>query len=246
VRSSARAPRKSTRHQRPHARGEVKLALIGVDIPVSRAYMESGAEYATEAGMRVATRQIMPLTVTDFSPFATQVVQADANWAWAGGPWGAEIGPFEALQKLGWTGNYVLYAHQPAEEEFRRRKVDALYGVTSNALFTEDLPIHHEIRAAAQKYGATYPIEQLAEGWVTAMVLEEAVRSSDAPFGAAQLRAALDRLDLDTRGLRGTRLTYTPDNHFRTQVSYRVYHWDSHQQRIVIARDWDTADVAAR
>jgi len=229
-----------------HATPEVKLGLIGVDIPVSRAYMDSGAEYANAAGMRVVTKQIMPLTVADFSPFATQVLQSDANWTWAGGPWGAEIGPFEALQKLGWNGNYVLYAHQPAEEEFRRRKVDTLYGVTSNALFAEDLPIHNEIRAAAQKYGATYPVEQLAEGWVTAMVLDEAIRMSDAPFGAAQLQAALNRLDLDTRGLRGTRLTFTPENHFRTQVSYRVYHWESHQQRIVIASDWDTADVAAR
>jgi branched-chain amino acid transport system substrate-binding protein len=229
-----------------HATGEVKLGLIGVDIPVSRAYMDSGAEYANAAGLGVVTKQIMPLTVTDFSPFATQVVQADANWAWAGGPWGAEVGPFEALQKLAWTGNYVLYGLPPAEEEFRRRRVDALYGVSSNALFAEDLPIHNDIRAAAQKYGATYPVEQLAEGWVTAMVLEEAVRTSDAPFGAAQLRAALDRLDLDTHGLRGTRMTFTPENHFRTQVSYRVYHWDSHQQRIVIARDWDTTEVAAR
>jgi hypothetical protein len=225
---------------------QVHLGLVGVDIPVSRAYMDSGAEYGSAAGMQVATRQIMPLTVTDFTPFATQVAQSGANWAWAGGPWGAEIGPFDALQKLGWRGNYMLWAHQPAEEEFRRRRSPNLYGLAANTLFAENLPIHTEIRETAAKYGATYPAEQLAEGWVTAMALEEIVRNTEAPGLGPQVQAALNALDLDTRGLRGTRMTFTPENHFRTRTSYRVYHWDERQERIVALRDWETVDVLPR
>jgi ABC-type branched-subunit amino acid transport system substrate-binding protein len=225
------------------AGSDVKLGLIGMDIPISRAYVAAGEENAVQAGMQVVTRQILPLTVTDFSSFATQVAQSGAHWAWAGAPWGAALGPFESLQKLGWTGNYLLWAHQPAEEDFRRRKVDNLYGLAANALFVEDLPIHREIRATADKYGTTYPVEQLAEGWVTAMALEEAVRTAVEPLGPPEFQAALNTLDLDTRGLRGGRLTFTPENHFRTQIHYRVYRWDSQQGRIVTVRDWQPIDV---
>jgi ABC-type branched-subunit amino acid transport system substrate-binding protein len=225
---------------------EVRLGLVGVDVPVSRAYMDSGAAYGLAAGMKLATTQVMPLTVTDFTPFATQVAQSGTNWAWAGGPWGAEIGPFDALQKLGWRGNYMLWAHQPAEEEFRRRHSPNLYGLAANTLFAENLPIHNEIRIAAAKYGATYPAEQLAEGWVTAMALEETLRTTEAPGLGTQVQAALNTLDLDTRGLRGTRLTFTPENHFRTRTSYRVYHWDERQERIVALRDWETVDILPR
>lgn len=224
---------------------DVNLGLIGVDIPLSRAYVESGEELAARAGMHVVSKQVMPLVVTDFSAFATQIAQSGANWAWAGAPWGAELGPYESLQKLGWTGNYLLWAHQQAEEEFRRRKADALYGLTANALFVEDLPIHREIRAAAEKYQASYPAEQLGEGWAIAMALEEAIKASLDPNSAVAVQAALNKLDVDTRGLRGSRLTFTPDNHFRTQISTRVYHWDSQLGRIVIVRDWDAVDVTA-
>jgi branched-chain amino acid transport system substrate-binding protein len=228
------------------ATSQVKLGLLGVDIPLSRAYIDTSIQLAGPAGIQVVAQQVMPLTVTDFTPFATQIAQSGANWAWAGGPWGAEIGPFESLQKLGWTGNYLLYAHQAAEEDFRRRKVDTLYGITSNAMFFEDLPIHREIRAAAERYGSTYPAIELAEGWVTAMAVEEAFRTSGAPSSAAELQASLNRLDVDTRGLRGSRLTFTSDNHFRQTLAYKVYRWDTRQDRIVVARDWEPTDVTAK
>ena len=234
----------AVRFIRSVAEPHTSLALTGVDIPLLRVYLEAAASASSAAGLPVVTTQIMPLTVTDFSPYATQVLQSGATWMFATGPWGVEIGPYEALQKLGYTGNYLLWAHQAAEEEFRRRRSDTLYGLTGNALFVENLPVHREIRAAAERYASSYPAEQLAEGWVTAMAVDEVLRTSASP-AASDLLASLNHLDLDTRGLRGTRLTFTPDNHFRQSVSYRVYRWDSRQERIVVVRDWEAAEVAA-
>lgn len=224
---------------------DVKLGLIGMDTPLSRAYMDSAEEYASQNGMQAVTKQIMPLTTIHFTPYATQVAQSGANWAFAGAPWGAEIGPFEALQKIGWTGNYLLWAHQPAEEELRRRKSDTLYGLAGNTLFVEDLPIHQEIRATAERYKTTYPVEQLAEGWVVAMVLDEVIKSAGTG-GPSEIQAALNRLDLDTQGLRGGRLTFTPENHYRSTVSYKLYRWDTQRNTIVAVRDWTSFDVVPR
>ena len=224
---------------------EVRLGLVGVDIPVSRAYMDAGAEYGSAARMQVATRQIMPLTVTDFTPFATQVAQSGANWAWAGGPWGDEIGPFDALQKLGWRGSYLLWAHQPPKKSSAvdvRRTCTGWPRIRSLPRTCRSTPRSEPRRPAMARPTGRATSRGLGYGHGA----RGDVRSVEAPGLAAQVQVALNKLDLDTRGLRGTRLTFTPENHFRTRISYRVYHWDNVQQRIVALRDSETVDVQPR
>jgi hypothetical protein len=220
--------------------------VIGVDVPNSRAYTDASEQLAISAGLRVLTREIVPPTTTDFASFATRIAESDATWAWANGPWGAQIGVFDSLQRLGWPGTYLVYGLAPAEEELRRRQASNLLALTATAMFAEQLPIHQEIRAAAAQYGTTYPVEQLGEGWVTAMVLHEVVRSSSETHDAGHVLSALNQLDLDTQGLRGSRITFTRDNHFRTQGSYKVYRWDSQTEQIAVVSDWEVVDVVPR
>ena len=226
------------------AKGPVKLALVGIDSPIVRTNFDHVTKLASESGMQVVTRQLMPPTATDYTPFATQVQQASADWVFAWSPWSSEIGPFDALQKLGWKGNYLLWAHQPAEEELTRRKADTLYAIAGNALFAEDLPVHKQIRAAAQKYKTSYPIEYMAEGWVTAQVLDQALRAAGSPADSKAVQGALAKLSVETQGLRGGPLVFTADNHFRTRAWYKIYRWDSQQNKMVTARDWVGLDVA--
>jgi len=228
---------------REAAREPVRLGLVAQDVPISRTSIDYAGERATEAGMQVVSKQVIPPTATDYTPFATQLQQAGANWVFAWAPWSTQIGPFDALQKLGWRGNYLLWAHQPAEEELTRRKSDALYALAGNALFAENLPIHQEIRAAVAKYKTTYPIEHMAEGWSAALALEQGLRNCGWPCGPRELRAAFNQLQVDMKGLRGGPLTFSSDNHYRTKVYFKVYRWDSQQNRIVTARDWAGLDV---
>ena len=78
---------------------------------------------------------------------------------------------------------------------------------------------------------------------------------SDGPRGGCQLQqrnsrrhvlSSLNKLDVDPRGLRGSRVTFTPDNHFRTQGSYKVYRWDSQTEQITVVSDWDAVDIVPR
>jgi branched-chain amino acid transport system substrate-binding protein len=225
------------------AREAVSLGLVAQDIPLSRTAMDYAAQVAGELGLAVVSRVTIPPTATDYTPFATQLQQAGANWVFAHTPWSTEIGVFDALQKLGWRGNYLLWAHQPAEEELARRKTDALFALAGNALFAENLPIHQEIRAAVATYKTTYPIEHLAEGWSAALALEQGLRQCGWPCGPRELQAAFNQLNVDMKGLRGGPLTFSPDNHYRPKTYYKVYRWDNQQSRIVTARDWAGLDV---
>jgi ABC-type branched-subunit amino acid transport system substrate-binding protein len=228
---------------RDAAREPVRLGLVALDVPVSRISIDHAERLMTEHGGQVVAKVVIPGNATDFTPFATQLQQAGANWVFAWAPWSTQIGPFEALQKLGWRGNYLLWAHQPAEEELARRRTDNLYALAGNALFVENLPAHQEIRQAAEKYKTTYPVEQMAEGWTAALVVEQALWGCGWPCDSATLQAVLSKLDVDMKGLRGGPLQFSADNHYRTKVYYKVYRWDPQQNRLVTVRDWGGLDV---
>jgi hypothetical protein len=51
----------------------------------------------------------------------------------------------------------------------------------------------------------------------------------------------MQNLMVDLRGLRGGRIEWTKDNHFRTKQAYRVYRGDG--SKIAIVKDWFVYDV---
>ena len=55
------------------------------------------------------------------------------------------------------------------------------------------------------------------------------------------MRAAMENLKIDTKGLRGGPIEWNKDNHFRTRLYYRVYKWDG--GKIARVQDWKTYDV---
>ena len=111
--------------------------------------------------MKTVDKEFIPPATADYTPFATKIKGADANWGYAYAPWPAEAKTFEALRRLGWGGEYLAYGHIQAEDELKRIADPGLEVLTANAMFRDDLPIQKEIRevaAAAGKYSypATY------------------------------------------------------------------------------------------
>ena len=117
------------------------------------------------------------------------------------------------------------------------------YVVNSNALFQEKQPIHQDIETAASKAGSKFPAQTMTEGWIGGMAIEAALKGAGWPADPAKVRAAMENLKIDTKGLRGGPIEWTKDNHFRTKQYYRVYRWDSGQNGIVRVKDWTAIDV---
>ena len=142
----------------------------------------------------------------------------------------------EALRKLGWQDDYIAWGHLEAEAELARLKDDKFYIINSNALFQEKEPIHQEIEAAAKNAGSKYPAQTMTEGWIGGMAIETALKAAGVSADRAKLRGAMENLTIDTKGLRGGPIVWTKDNHFRTQLYYRVYKWDG--SKISRVQDW--------
>ncbi len=221
---------------------KVKVGFVAQDIPLSRIELEFAEQHAKELGMDTIPVVVVPGASPDFAPFAQNLKDAGADWVFSWAPWGVEIGVFEALQRVGWKGNYLLYGHQPAQDELTRLRAPNLYALTGNAMFIENLPIHAEI-ASLVKGQTNHPAHYMAEGWTSAMVLDAGLRRCGWPCSREKLTQALASVSVDTKGLRGGPIEMTADNHYRKTTYYKVYRWDASKTAIVSVGGWSKLDI---
>jgi ABC-type branched-subunit amino acid transport system substrate-binding protein len=223
------------------AKEPVKIGFAAMAIPLSRGEMEFAAKQAPELGMTALAIEVIPPPTADYTPFATKLKDAGANWVFSWAPWVTQVRTFEALRRLDWKGDYIAWSHLEAEGELKRIKDSRLYVVGANALFVDNLPIQKEIAEAAQKAGGKYPPEQMTEGWIAGMVIEAALKGAGWPATAAKIQASMQNLKVDLKGLRGGPIEWTKDNHFRTKQYYRVYKWDG--SKVALVKNWYPYDV---
>src|SRR5262245_43487404 len=225
------------------AKEPVKIGFSAMAIPLSRGEMEFAAKQAPDLGMTALGIEVIPPPTPDYTPFATKLKDAGANWVFSWAPWVTQVRTLEALRRLGWEGDYITWAHLEAEGELKRLKDGKLFVVGANALFEDNLPIQKEIAEANKKAGSKYPPEQMTEGWIAGMVIEAALKGAGWPATPAKVQASMQNLKVDLKGLRGGAMEWTKDNHFRTKQYYRVYKWDAASSKIVRAKDWVAYDV---
>jgi ABC-type branched-subunit amino acid transport system substrate-binding protein len=225
------------------AKGPVRLGLVAMAIPLSRGEMDYAETHSKTMGMTPVDKEVIPPPTADYTPFATKLKDANANWVFSWAPWVTQVKTFEALRRLGWQDDYITWSHIEAEAELVRIKDPRFYVIGANALFQDNLPVHKEIRDAAKAGGSRYPAEQMTEGWVGGLVLEAALKGAGWPADAGKIRAAMENVKVDTKGLRGGPIEWSKDNHFRKRQYYRVYRWDAGKSAIVQAKDWVGYDV---
>lgn len=223
------------------AKGAVKIGFAAMAIPLSRGEIDFAENQAPALGMTAVDKEIIPPPTADYTPFATKIKDADANWVFSWAPWVTQVRTFEALRRLGWSGDYIAWAHLEAEDELKRVKDSKFYVIGSNALFEDALPIQRDIANAAKQAGSKYPADEMTEGWIAGMVIEAALKGAGADVTAAKLQASMQNLKVNLKGLRGGPIEWTKDNHFRTRQYYRVYRWDG--TKVALVKDWFAYDV---
>lgn len=223
------------------AKGPVKIGFSAMAIPLSRGEMDYAEGLSKQMGMTPVDKEVIPPPTPDYTPFATKLKDADPDWVYSWAPWVTEVRTLESLRKLDWQGDYVTWGHLEAENELKRLRDSKLYTVNSNAMFQEGLPIQKEIEDAAKTANSKYPADTMTEGWIAGMVIETALKDAGWPATPAKIQAAMENLKVDTKGLRGGPIVWTKDNHFRTHLYYRVYHWDG--SKIAQVQDWKAYEV---
>ena len=223
------------------AKGPVKMGFSAMAIPLSRGEIDYAEELSKKVGMTPVDKEVIPPATADYTPFATKLKDADPNWVFSWAPWVTQVRTLEALRKLDWQGDYIAWGHLEAESELKRLNDSKFYTINSNAMFQDGLPIQKQIEEAAKAAKSKYPADTMAEGWIAGMVIEAALKSAGWPGSPEKLQAAMENLNVDLKGLRGGPIVWTKDNHFRTHLYYRVYHWDG--SKIARVQDWKAYEV---
>ena len=223
------------------AKGPVKIGFSAMAIPLSRGEIDYAEELSKKVGMTPVDKEVIPPPTADYTPFATKLKDADPNWVFSWAPWVTQVRTLEAMRKLGWQGDYIAWGHLEAESELKRLSDSKFYTINSNAMFQDGLPIQKQIEEAAKAAKSKYPADTMAEGWIAGMVIEAALKSAGWPATPEKLQAAMENLNVDLKGLRGGPIVWTKDNHFRTHLYYRVYHWDG--SKIARVQDWKAYEV---
>jgi len=221
----------------------VKLGLIGIPVPISRIGVDNAEKIAAGIGMETVDKEFIPPTTADYTPFANKIKGAGANWGYAYAPWPAESKTFEALRRLGWTGNFMAYGHIQAEDELARIADPGLIVFMANSMFLEGGAVFQEIKDAAAAGKYSFPATYGTEGWLTGMVLEQILTKAGWPANAEKVTAAMEQVNLDTKGIRGGPLVWNKENHLRTKQYYRWYNYDAGKKSVVRLRDWLAVDV---
>jgi len=221
---------------------KVKVGFAAQDIPLSRIELEFAEQLAKEMGLEAIPVVVVPGNTPDFTPFAQKLKDAGADWVLSWALWHVEVGVFEALSRIGWQGGYLLYGHQQTQDELARLKVGNLYAFGGNTLFMENLPIHGEITNLVRGQ-TTHPAHYMAEGWVSAMVLEAGLKKCGWPCPKDKLATALASVSVDTRGLRGGPIEWTADNHYRKSTYYKVYRWDPAKNAVAPVGGWTRLEI---
>lgn len=221
----------------------VKLGLGAMAIPVSRGGIDFAEDYAKKLGMNVVEKQIIPPNASDYLPFATKIRSTEPTVVYSWAPWINQIRTFEGLRKLDWQNEFITWGHLEAENELRRVKDKNLFIIGANTLFNEELPVHKEIMAAAAAANSSFNPNQMAEGWIAGMTIEELLKVAGRDASADKILAAMQNLKVDVKGLRGGPIEFTPDNHFRKTQYYRVFRWDPAQNKIVTVKNWFKYDI---
>jgi branched-chain amino acid transport system substrate-binding protein len=225
------------------SKGPVRIGFAAMAIPLSRGEIDYAEGLAKTLGMTPVEKQITPPPTPDYTPFATKLNDAKPDWMYSWAPWVSEVRTFEAMRRLGWKGQYITWAHLNAEEELERIKDAGFYVFGTNAFIRDEAAMQAELRAVAARAGLKYPASYLAEGFVVGLVLESVLKQTPWPPTPKKALAAMNKVKVDLKGLRGGPLQWTKDNHFRTRQYYRVWHWDAAKGEVARVQDWKAITV---
>lgn len=191
-----------------------------------------------------------PLQTTDFTSFVRPIADADPAAFFDISIASHAIGVAVAARNLGYENPIVFSMTATPETDIQQvadqvggEELYALSNITS--ISETDVEEIGRILDAAEKYGTEIdPSSATVNGWLMGMVIADALERCGADCDRAGLRDALEETDLDTKGLTGGPLTYSPTDHMGMRY-WTAYRWDDAEGELVRAVDeWTDFDPA--
>ena len=224
-----------------------KIACSAYDTPGGRFFSQWSSDWAKKLGLDVVYHEDVPPRTVDVTPWTSKVVKANPDiYTFAAG--GEIFIPVAtSLEKGGYKGD-LLFPDFVAEGDLTK----GIKRLMSNgewilwfcryASAYEKLPEYDRIRQAMRSFGHQYPLSaRHAQGWTMGRLIEKALRQAGWPTTRERLITVLENIELDTRGLTGGPIRYTPNDHFGPSW-WKAYRWNASKQALVPIMKWFKVD----
>lgn len=191
-----------------------------------------------------------PLETTDFTSYARTIANGDPAALFDISIASHAIGVAVASRNVGYEGPIVFSMTATPETDIKQvaeqtngENLHAISNITS--VSETQVPEIEKILAAAEKYGTDIePSSATVNGWLMGMTIADALERCGEDCDRAGLRDALEGTDLDTAGLTGGPLTFSPTDHTGKRY-WTAYSWDPAKGELVRAIDeWIEFDPA--
>lgn len=191
-----------------------------------------------------------PLETTDFTSYARTLANGDPAALFDISIASHAIGVAVATRNVGYEGPIVFSMTATPETDIKQvaeqtngENLHAISNITS--VSETQVPEIEKILAAAEKYGTDIePSSATVNGWLMGMTIADALERCGEDCDRAGLRDALEGTDLDTAGLTGGPLTFSPTDHTGKRY-WTAYSWDPAKGELVRAVDeWIEFDPA--
>lgn len=226
-----------------------RFAVTSVGTPGGRLMGSLAAKEATEFGFKVVYEESIPPGTIDMSPWAQKINAANPDiFLYMGGA-DITINLIVAVVKYGYKKAFLISDNLTPDhigkivEDLSQTKNDLYY--PSRFLLPRPFGDQHvaeydRMREAIKKFGSRYPLSaQLDGGWLTARVIEEAIRRVGWPCDRKALLASLEKTNLDPRGLFPGTVIFTPNDH-RGPEYINMYKWDYQGKTMKPVSNWIT------
>jgi branched-chain amino acid transport system substrate-binding protein len=224
-----------------HPKG--RIANSAYDTPGGRFWSQWAADWAKKMGLDVVYHEDVPPGTVDLSPWATKVAKADPDMFVIAVGGEIFIPLATALEKSGWTKD-LMFPDFVAEGDFvkgiKRLMTNGewilWFGRYASAF--EKIPEYDRIREAMKKFGHQYPLSaRHAQGWTMGRLIEQALKKAGWPCTRAKVIAALEQTNLDTKGLSGGPIRFTPTDHYGP-TWWKVSRWNATKKALVPVTGW--------
>ena len=224
-----------------------RMASSGYDTPGGRVFSQWASDWGKKLGLDVVYHEDIPPRTIDLMPWASKVAKANPD-IYTNAEGGEIFIPLAiALEKSGWTKDllfpdFVTEGH--LVKGIKRLMSDGewvmWFGRYASAY--EDIPEYDRIREAMKKFGHQYPLSaRHAQGWTMGRLIAQALMKAGWPCTREKVISALEKTDLDTKGLTGGPIRFTPTDHYGP-TWWKVYRWNAAQNALVPILDWFKID----
>jgi len=229
-----------------------RVAVTSFDTPGGRLCNDWSEAWCRKLGMQVVYRSEWPPATLNFTPWLMKISSAEPDMLISTVGGANYIPLLKQMEKFGLEKLDLLVVDFVNEGDLLKGIEQLAVGTGENVIWLSryasalDMKRPAEygaIQRAMDRYSHRYALSALhAMGWTMARVVENALKKAGWPCTREGFIAALEKTDLDSKGLTGGPIRFSPTDHYGP-TWWKAYRWDGKAKKLKTIVDWYNVEL---